>query len=101
MNCFAKSLQFGGRSDPSLFGLDDVSVAPIPWPNVNIYKTGANASITWNSLAGLVYQLQYSTNLLLPNWSNLATNLAMGSTLSVTNPIVQSPVVFYRALYLP
>ncbi len=95
------TLQFGARNDPGLFGLDDVSLAPIPWPNVNISKTGASASITWNALAGLQYQLQYSTNLLSPNWSNLTTNIAAGSTLSVTNPIGPRPAVFYRALYLP
>jgi len=93
------TLQFGGRSDPNLFGLDDVTLISIPPPNPRISKASANAvSLTWNSLTGLVYQVQYSTNLLSTNWSNLATNTATSPTLSLTNTIGPSPWRFYRVL---
>ncbi|MGH7980013.1 MAG: hypothetical protein ACREE6_11615, partial [Limisphaerales bacterium] len=95
------TLQFGGRNDPGLWGLDDVSLVPIPWPNIMLSKIGGNAVFTWDSLGGLTYRLQYSTNLLSPNWSNLTTNIAAGPTLSVTNAIGPRPEVFYRALYTP
>jgi hypothetical protein len=91
------TLQFGGRNDPNLFGLDDVTLISIPPPNPRISKASPNAvSLTWNSLTGLVYQVQYSTNLLSTNWFNLATNTATGPTLSMTNTIGPSPWRFYR-----
>jgi len=93
------TLQFGGRNDPNLFGLDDVTLISIPPFNPRISKTSPNAvSLTWNSLTGLVYQVQYSTNLLSTNWFNLATNTATSPTLSVTNTIGPSPRRFYRVL---
>ena len=93
------TLQFGGRNDPNLFGLDDVTLISIPPPNPRISKASPNAvSLTWNSLTGLVYQVQYSTNLLSTNWFNLATNTATSPTLSMTNTIGPSPWRFYRVL---
>jgi len=94
-------LQFGARNDNAagFDALDDVTLIPIPSPNPGIARAGADAvSLTWNSLSGLVYQVQYSTNLLSPNWSNLATNTATGPTLSVTNTVSPIPRRFYRVL---
>ncbi|HEV2319183.1 MAG TPA: hypothetical protein VGV18_05500, partial [Verrucomicrobiae bacterium] len=91
-------LQFGARNDNAtgLFGLDDVSVTPIPSFNPSLVAQGPNTvSLTWNSLAGATYQVQYSTNLLSTNWSTLSTNTAAGPTLSLTVPVT-SPWAFYR-----
>jgi hypothetical protein len=91
-------LQFGARNDEYWFGLDDVSVTPIPAPNIRSFNSiPPNAlSLTWNSQTGVVYQVQSSTNLLSTNWSNLTSNTATGPTLTVTNPIGQYPYLFYR-----
>jgi hypothetical protein len=94
-------LQFGARNDNTtgFDALDDISLIPIPAPNPAIARAGANAvSLTWNSLGGLVYQVQSSTNLLSSHWSNLSTNTATGSTLSLTNTIGPDPRRFYRVL---
>jgi hypothetical protein len=94
-------LQFGARNDNAsgFDALDDVTLMAIPSPNPSLSKAGANAvSLTWNSLGGLVYQVQYSTNLLSTNWSNLSTNIATGQTLGVTNTIGPDPWRFYRVL---
>lgn len=95
-------LQFGGRCDATqtdflgipinLFGLDDVTLTPIYSPNTTIHTRITRASpgtvaLTWNSVSGQAYQVQYSPILHPPNWTNLSTNTATGSTLTVTNTV--------------
>lgn len=96
-------LEIGGRDDPSWLGLDDVNAWPIPSPNIQaISDTGNNGlSITWFSFTNLEYELQYSTNLISPNWINLNTYTATGGTLSVSNSIGTNRESFYRVLQLP
>ncbi len=98
-------LQFGLRDDPYYLGLDDVSVTPIPVP---AFKTAtANSgtfNLTWATAAGVVYQVQYKTNLLQANWINLgkllvATNTSL--TVSDPNALNSSPRRFYRLMVLP
>ena len=55
-------------------------------------------------MTGLVYQVQYETNLLQTNWINLgkpliATNTSL--TVSDTNAISSSPQRFYRLTVSP
>jgi hypothetical protein len=92
-------LQFGGRDDPWYLGLDDVTVTPIPKPVLQTpVKTGGNFKFTWISMANIVYQAQYKTNLLQANWIAFSTNTGTGSTLSVTNFIGSDPRRFYRVI---
>ena len=98
-------LQFGFRDDPWYLGLDDVSVTPVSAPVI----TGAtmisgNFNLSWLATSGLVYQVQYTTNLLQTNWINLvqsvvATNSNM--TVSDLNALISSPGRFYRVLLVP
>jgi hypothetical protein len=96
-------LQFGEEDQPWYLGLDDVTVTAVPLPNVQkvsqVSKTAF--SMTWNSLPGLAYKVQYSTNLVTTNWFNLSTNTAVGTTLSVTNGFGTNQYRFYRILRLP
>ncbi len=95
-------LQFGGRDDPWFLGLDDVSVVPIPMAIIQgLTVTNNLVKFGWNTLAGLVYQAQYKTNLLQTNWISFYTNTATGSTLSLTNSVGSDPRRFYRLLLLP
>ncbi len=96
-------LRFGERCDPWYLGLDDVSVWPIPNPNIRGFWFSSNniVSLSWNSLTSLVYQVQYSTNLATTNWFNLNTYTASDFNLSVTNGIGTNPAAFYRVLQLP
>jgi hypothetical protein len=54
-------------------------------------------------MTGLVYQVQFKTNLLQANWTVLksitATNTAI--TFVDTNPVAGFPQKFYRLLLLP
>jgi hypothetical protein len=96
-------LQFDEEDQPYFLGLDDVSVTPVPLPNVqNISQVSKTKfSMTWNALPSLTYKVQYSTNLLSTNWFNLSTNTAVGTTLSVTNAFGTNQYRFYRILRLP
>src|SRR5208283_5075833 len=79
-------LQFGGRDDTWYLGLDDVTVTPIPKPVLQSpVKTGSKFKFNWNSMASVVYQSQYATNLLQANWTPFSTNTGTGLALSVTN----------------
>jgi hypothetical protein len=91
-------LQFAARNDPSVFTLDDVSLTPIPLPNIqSVSQIGGTVNLTWASMSGLGYQLQYKTNLASTSWSNVGTvNTAAGSTLSGTDTIGESAARYYR-----
>jgi hypothetical protein len=96
------TLQFGARNDPFYFGLDDVSVMPIPNPTITgVALKGNGVTLTLNSLASLNYLLQYKTNLSQANWINLATNTAAGNILVLTNNPGGDPRRFYRIRRLP
>jgi len=99
------ALQLGFRDDPYYLGREDISVVPIPVPAFRAAtKTTSAFNLTWGTMAGLVYQVQYKTNLVQTNWINLgkpliATNGNM--TVSDTNAIRSSPQRFYRVQVLP
>ena len=97
------TLQFGSRNDPAAFGLDDVNVWPIPNPSFrSVSKTSANTVVfSWNSLASIAYQVQYSTNLTKTNWISLSTNIATGPVLMFTNSYGTDKLRFYRIRRLP
>ena len=99
-------LQFGEQDDPDWLGLDDVSVKPIPaavLQSTALIKTNKNLQFGWNAITGLVYQVQYKSNLLQTNWTVLKSITATNPTVSFvdTNPVAGSPQKFYRLLLLP
>ena len=98
-------LQFQAENDPSYFGLDDVNVSPVPTPVFqNITTSGNNLQLSWLTTTGLVYQVQYKTNLFQANWLNLsAPFLATSSSSSIvdTNALRASPQRFYRLQVAP
>jgi hypothetical protein len=91
------TLQFAAQNVPAYFGLDDVSVTPIPVPTLIALGLKTNAfTFTWNSLAGISYAVQYKTNLLASGWTNLSTNTATTYTTSFTDTPGANLARFYR-----
>jgi hypothetical protein len=96
-------LQFRETVDPGYLGLDDVNV----YPNNNLSflsmaPTNGNAMVfSWNSQAGISYEVQYSTGLTQTNWVILSTNTATGSVLTYTDFYGTDPHRFYRIRRLP
>jgi hypothetical protein len=96
-------LQFGFRNNPAWFGLDDISVVAIP-PAIfsSLTKTNNNVSFSWSAMAGLMYQVQYTTNLTQPNWINLGNAItATNSTATATDAPGTDSQRFYQLLVLP
>jgi hypothetical protein len=96
-------LKFGFRQDSDAFGLDDVGVMAVPAP---LFQSASavsnNVVLTWNAWQGLVYQIQYATNLSAPAWQNL------GPPMTTTNAVMSyadapqpKTLRFYRILLLP
>jgi hypothetical protein len=96
-------LQFGFRNDSTLFGLDDVSVTPIPGPVFqSVTRTNSTIGLTWSTVSGLVYQVQYTASLAPTNWTNLGgTMTASGGTLSASDAIGTATQRFYRVGLVP
>jgi len=97
------TLQFGERDDATYLGLDDVTVMPIPPTLLQTARPANNQlQFTWSSISGLVYQVQYKTNLLQANWTNLGTAItATNGTLTATNAIGLDRQRFYRTVISP
>lgn len=96
-------LQFGFQNNPAYFGLDDVSVTPVP-PAVlqSVALAGSNVRLRWSALSNLVYQVQYKTNLFQAGWVNLGKAVtATNSSITTTDAPGSDPQRFYRLLVLP
>jgi hypothetical protein len=93
-------LRFGFRNDPAYFGFDDVSVTPVaPLFFKSTVKSADDFQLAWNSTPGVVYQIQYKTNLLQPDWINLGSATAAQTntlTMTDTNAFQSSAQRFYR-----
>ena len=98
-------LQFGFRNDPDYFGFDDVSVTSVAPLAFNSAVRAANSfQLALSTTVGVVYQVQYRTNLVQGNWINLGGPVtATGSTLTIsdTNVVSASPQRFYRLQITP
>jgi hypothetical protein len=93
-------LQFGNRDDNYFLGLDDVSVTPIPSPTIeDIQQSGDNLLITWKTLPGLTYHVQFSRTLLNPQWTDIGRAVtASGTTTSVIEAISPIRSGFFRIM---
>jgi len=82
--------------------LDDVSVFPLPSPTIQtIQQAGQTVEISWSALAGLVYQVQESTNLLQDQWTNLGSPItATGNSATTSEDIGAGTQEFFRVILL-
>jgi subtilase family serine protease len=99
-------LQFRAMNPPYFFGLDDVNVMPVPAPAFTGFSgpsSGATNgfSFSWNTLAGVTYQVQYKTNLVQADWLTLSNFTATASSVNFTNFPGADPCRFYRVRSLP
>jgi hypothetical protein len=96
-------LEFSFINNSSFFGLDDISVIPVTAPSFQSVSSSAGTVVlNWGAQAGLVYQVQYRTNLTQTNWLNLGSPLsATNNAMTLSDPIGTNPQRFYRILLLP
>ncbi len=99
----ATVLQFGFRDDQTWLGLDDVSVTPALVPSfTSAVRTPGALNLTWGSISGFTYQVQYRTDVVQGAWSNLgASFIATNGTVTTVDAIGPDPQRFYRVILMP
>jgi uncharacterized repeat protein (TIGR03803 family) len=78
-----------------------LTIVPVPMFQ-SVIKSNTTFRFTWSAAAGQKYQVQYRTNLVLGNWSNLGGTInATGSLATSSDLIGTNRQRFYRVFLLP
>ena len=65
-------------------------------------RSGSTVTLTWLALRSRFYQLQFTTNLAQPNWTNAGSPItATNTTASASETIGADRQRFYRVVLLP
>ena len=68
----------------------------------SVAQTEGELTFAWSAVTGRTYQVQYTTDLLQTNWSNLGSpTLATNATMSASDSAGPDPQRFYRIALLP
>jgi subtilase family serine protease len=91
-------LEFDFNNDPGAFGLDDVTVEPVPAPVlISAALSGTNFNFSWNAFLNVSYVVQSTTNLAGSGWANLGSSfLATNNVMNVSISIGNAPANFFR-----
>ena len=64
-------------------------------------RNGTNLELTWSTVAGRQYAVDYKNDLNDPNWTPFVTNTALGSSLSFTHTVLTPPQRYFRIRQVP
>jgi len=64
-------------------------------------RTDGAIALAWSATPGQTYQVQYTTNLTQPDWTNLLIVTATNSTATASDALSSSVQRFYRTVWLP
>jgi hypothetical protein len=68
-----------------------------PYAITSITVTNGIATITWQSITGRLYRLEYKDELMLPTWTEVPVDIVgAGATTSTTNATGSATNRFYR-----
>jgi hypothetical protein len=97
------TLEFDFNNTPGAFGLDDVTVQPLPPPILNsTVVSGGNIALRWSAFMNVSYQIQSRTDLAQSGWTNVGGPfLATNNLVQVSLPIGNAPARFYRVVMSP
>ena len=97
------TLEFDFNNTPGAFGLDDVTVQPLPAPILNFATvSGGNVALSWSAIMSFSYQIQSTTDLAQSGWTNVGRPfLATSNLVQVSLPIGNAPKQFYRVVMSP
>jgi hypothetical protein len=94
-------LVFTFHNDPGAFGLDDITVQLITPPVIqSVTQANGEIILTWSAVAGLTYQVQYSTDLTQGIWTNLTTVTLDTPVGTASDPVVPATSRFYRVVQI-
>jgi hypothetical protein len=95
-------LEFSSRNDPGAFGLDDISVQAYPVLAVqSVGVAGGAITLSWASMPGATYSVQFTPGLAPANWTTVATIAATGATAGASLTVDPSGQGFYRIVLAP
>lgn len=97
------TLEFYFNETPGAFGLDDVTIQTLPGPTLNsMVVADGNMTFNWNAVPKITYQVQSSTSLTAPNWTNVGNPIqATNNVMQVSLPMGSTSEQFYRVAILP
>jgi hypothetical protein len=97
------TLEFDFNNDPGAFGLDDITVQPVPGPMLtSATVTSGQITFSWNAYPNVSYQIQSTTNFINSGWSNVGSPiLATNTVLNVSLPTGNTSKQFYRVILAP
>ncbi len=97
------TLEFDFNDVPGAFGLDDVTVEPVPAPVLNTTAfSGGTIAFSWNAFVNVSYVIESTTNLDKSDWADLgASILATNNVMHVSIPTGNAPLRFYRVAISP
>jgi hypothetical protein len=85
-----------------LIAPSQLSVNPVPVNGVSVSYSAFNAFITWPSVAGKTYFVQYKSQLTDTTWTTIPPNVtAANSSTSITNYVGFNSQRFYRVMAIP
>ena len=85
----------------ALFGTDPHNASSVPRPAVGVNEAG-QAMISWPTIAGGRYRIEYCDDLSLGSWQTLTTVVGAAGTSSIIDPANPKPAQrFYRVVALP
>lgn len=87
----------------SMNGTSMINALSVPPPApvfLNPASDAGKITLNWTSLAGQLYQLQYSTNLAAANWINLGSPISATGSVTTTNDSLTDGRRFYRVVLL-
>jgi len=96
-------LEFDFNNDPGAFGLDDVTVEPVPGPMVGAAAvSGGTVTLSWNAYLNVSYVVQSITDLNRSSWANVGSAiLATNNVMHVSVPVGTASAKLYRVAISP
>lgn len=69
----------------------------VPQPNLfNVVRSGTNLTISFQTITGIDYTLEYKNDLNQPTWIPIATVNGNGTVRMLTDPSTKAPQRFYH-----
>jgi autotransporter-associated beta strand protein len=90
---FISSADIAGNVSLNFLPTPQPVISPLP-PSVG----AGGVTITWSAVAGVDYQVQFSTNLMSGNWQVLGGVLAAGTNAAMNDAATPQPQRFYRVV---
>jgi hypothetical protein len=82
---------------PSMSDTETITVQVLGGPNfTSSQRNGTNLELTWGTLAGRKYAVDYKSDLNAAQWTPIRTNTAVGNSLSFTNTTISPAQGFFR-----